>query len=808
MKRSSLRYLFLAAILGASLACNFTTQLIARDTPTPAPTATATATFTPSPTPTPTATPTPRPEIRIDLGEEAIFFGDWELASLEYRFALETSDDPEIRAAALLGLARVQVAQEDYAQALDTLRLLLEQHPDSPLSAPANYFLGHTYSALDRFPEAAEAYGAYLLLRPGWIDHYVQEMRGDALARAGEYLAALEAYQHALVAGFSGDTIPLEVKIARTWAAAGEYGNALADYELIRERSSNDYVKAQIDLLSGQAYTALGDLESAYAAYRHAVENYPLSYDSYTALVALVDAGVPVNELDRGLVDYYAGQYGVAIAAFDRALAAGDPSEAATALYYKGLALRALRDYEGALQTWDRVRLEFGEDPLWDESWVSIAYTQWAFLDRYEEAVQTLLDFVRGVPEHPRAAEFLFDAARIAERNADLEQAASLWERVAVEYPLSSQNHRSFFLAGVTRYRQGDFARARGLFQSSLVAAIAPGDAAASHLWVGKCELAMGESGAARAAWERAALADPTGYYSERARDLLLGRSIFEPPQAFDLGIDWADERAEAERWLRTTFNIPAEVDLSHLGTLAEDPRFLRGTELWNLGLYSEARAEFEDLRLAVQNDPAATYRLANHLVDIGLYRSAIFGARRVLDLAGFDDAGTLTAPAYFNHLRFGTYFEDLVFPVAEAYQFHPLLILSVIRQESLFEGFVQSSAGARGLMQIIPTTGQSIHELNSWPPNYDSDDLYRPKVSITFGVDYLHDQRRTFDGDLYAALAAYNGGPGNASIWKSLAPDDPDLFLEVVRFDETRRYIRGIYEIFAIYRRLYDRSP
>jgi soluble lytic murein transglycosylase len=59
----------------------------------------------------------------------------------------------------------------------------------------------------------------------------------------------------------------------------------------------------------------------------------------------------------------------------------------------------------------------------------------------------------------------------------------------------------------------------------------------------------------------------------------------------------------------------------------------------------------------------------------------------------------------------------------------------------------------------------------------------------------------------LYAALAAYNGGPGNAVEWQQLAQGDPDLFLETVRAQETRDYIRRIYEIYAIYRRLYGPS-
>jgi soluble lytic murein transglycosylase len=63
---------------------------------------------------------------------------------------------------------------------------------------------------------------------------------------------------------------------------------------------------------------------------------------------------------------------------------------------------------------------------------------------------------------------------------------------------------------------------------------------------------------------------------------------------------------------------------------------------------------------------------------------------------------------------------------------------------------------------------------------------------------------RKILNGDLYGALAAYNGGPGNALQWYQLGAGDPDLMLESIRFDETRQYIRNIYEIYVIYRRLY----
>jgi soluble lytic murein transglycosylase len=81
---------------------------------------------------------------------------------------------------------------------------------------------------------------------------------------------------------------------------------------------------------------------------------------------------------------------------------------------------------------------------------------------------------------------------------------------------------------------------------------------------------------------------------------------------------------------------------------------------------------------------------------------------------------------------------------------------------------------------------------------------LYRPLVSVRFGTFYIAEQRDRFEGDLPAALAAYNAGPGNALIWRELAGGDPDLFVEVIRLQQPYDYIRTITEVYAIYRDLY----
>ncbi|MEP6894279.1 MAG: transglycosylase SLT domain-containing protein, partial [Chloroflexota bacterium] len=448
----------------------------------------------------------------------------------------------------------------------------------------------------------------------------------------------------------------------------------------------------------------------------------------------------------------------------------------------------------------------YPDNPNWLDAWREKSFLQWSELNDYDGAVKTLTDFVAQVPNATEGPEFLLTAGRILERDNRLDAAAQMWERVANEYSGSEQTPTALFWAGISRYRLNDLAGALTIFQRNLLLATKPEDQARADFWIGKTQQQLGDASSAQQAWQQGQALDTTEYYSQRARDMLLGRGLFETPTIVNLNPDLEKERKDAEAWVRITFNLPVDTDLSGPGALASDARFIRGTELWEMGMYDEARVEFEALREAVSTNPGDSFRLGNHLLEIGLYRSAIFTMRQVLSLAGQDSqSASLTAPPYFNHIRYGLYYHDLIINESQSYGFDPLFMFSVIRQESLFEGFVKSTAGAHGLMQVVPDTGQQIATELNWPPNYNSDDLYRPNVSARFGAYYLNKNRDLVGGSLFATLAAYNGGPGNALAWNQLAGNDPDLLVEVIRFEETRNYLRAIYEIYGTYRSIYS---
>jgi soluble lytic murein transglycosylase len=786
----------------------FACQVIPSSTVTPTATPTITPggpALTPSPTITPTPFPTPVPVVRINAGDQALFYGDFDLARQHYLSALNDSTDKDIKAAALWGLGRTELADGRYELAIETLNTLTTEYPVSTYSARAYFLLGQAFAALDQFQQAADAYNTYSTRIPGVLDGYVQEYRGDALIEIQDYTGAINAYTSALSASRLSDGLTLQIKIAAARADFGDYAGALANYDQIFASTSNDYIKAQMDYLAGNAHLALGQSDAAYTRYLHAMENYPLSYFSYLSLVELVDANIPVGDLDRGLVDYFAGAYDVALVAFDRYIEA-TPAHDGTASYYRALTLREMQRNQEAIEALDAFIKSYPSHTRWVEAWEDKSFLEWATQGDNQAGAKTLLDFVAAVPASNQAPTFLMTAARITERDNRLEEAAQIWERVANEYSASEQAPEALHLAGITRYRLGDFSGALVIFQRGLLLATLPEDRARALLWIGKTHLQLGDNASAQEAWQQAQAIDSSEYYSIRARELILGETPFGSPVIVNFTPDMEQERKNADAWMRITFNLPAETDLAGPGALAGDPRFVRGTELWELGMYDEARLEFEALRESVSANAVDSYRLANHLLEIGLYRSAIFAAREVLSLAGLESqSASLTAPPYFNHIRYGFYYRDLVVAESQNFALDPLLMFSVIRQESLFEGFVKSNAGAHGLMQVIAPTGAQIAGELGWPPGYDEQDLYRPNVSVRFGAYYLDKNKNLLGGNTYAALAAYNSGPGNALAWRDLAGNDPDLFLEVVRFEETRNYIRLIYEIFNTYRFLHS---
>ena len=242
-----------------------------------------------------------------------------------------------------------------------------------------------------------------------------------------------------------------------------------------------------------------------------------------------------------------------------------------------------------------------------------------------------------------------------------------------------------------------------------------------------------------------------------------VNRQPFQPLANPNFTFDELAEINAAEQWLRQTLNIEQEGNLWQLSSeLENDPRMIRGRELWTVAAYDEANEEFDALIEESRNnqDILASYQLAIYLRSIGAYLPSIVAAADVIRGAG---VSTLDAPPFIARLRYPVYYLDVVQQIAQERNVDPLLMFSLIRHESLFNTNADGGAAEKGLTQVIPSTGQYIANEINWQ-DYQHSDLYRPFAGITFGAFYLQEQLNRFDGNVIAALAGYNAGPGRGN--------------------------------------------
>lgn len=599
---------------------------------------------------TPTPAEAPSPEVRVEQADWLLFKGDYDAAVAAYQQAYDGADDDETRAAALTGIGQVHLLSGNCPKAETSLARVADEFDATAAYPRAMVFLSECTLSRGDSSGAADALAAAIATRPSPIDSYLNERLGDALFDAGRFSEAIAAYDAALVSYPYSDSAYLALLSGQATAASGDHINAVRSFMAIYDASSNEYIRAQANYLAGQSYLALGIPDQAHARFQDSVLNYPRSYYAYAGLVDLVDAGIPVNDLNRGIVDYYAGQYALAVDALTRYLA-NNPQHDGSAHYFFAISAAALGNYEDAIAQLDMLIRDHADNRFFTAAFDEKAWIQWVNLGRYDEAAQTLLYFVQQYPTAPEAPGYLYEAGRIYERDLALNDAAATWQRLINEYPSAEISYSGLLMAGVALYRLGDYSQAQIVFQRALVLGISTGDQAAAYLWVGKCQQALGDQAAANQTWLQAAAIDPTGYYSERAKELIDNLAPFTISTPLDLTADLAAERPSAEAWLRATFAIAPEANLESPGELGNDARLQRADAFWSLGEYSRASGELEDLRAALANDPAGLFRLLDYAIAHGFYRTATFASRQILTLANLDDAETFTAPPYFNHI-------------------------------------------------------------------------------------------------------------------------------------------------------------
>ncbi|MDP2949306.1 MAG: transglycosylase SLT domain-containing protein [Chloroflexota bacterium] len=719
----------------------------------------------------PTAIPQATAEVAADLAAARQYHrnGQYEEAiALYQRLIQQGSRDTQQQAR--YGLAQTYLTLRQYQQAANALEAYLDNKPPQADALRARFLLGRAYAALGKADKAQKALQAYAK-EEGPAAVYARLDLAELLVQADHPDKAAQELEKAQAPDLAPSlAATLSLKLADAYAAAGQDDKAIQQYDTLLQESPSDADKALALFRIATISRRLGDQSRWQQSLLDIVNLYPASPQAANALESLLAADVPLDLLAQGVVRYRQRAYTEALAAFDSFLVADPPAPAAAVAYY----------YRGAIR--DRLD-EPDEATANDEA-----------LADYEASLQ--LDPTGDLADDASWAH----ASLLEEMGLSLDAAAAyrqLWQT----YPHSPFAARAAFLAGLIPYQAGDPAAAVAAWSDMLDAFPSPEQQAQAHLWLGKMDQDFfSDSEAASAHFQQALAAAPDSLYALRAEVWLSSGADATAPPEESIQAASAPAWDAAEAWLTSLWG-PEEVAASP--PLLSQPTWQRALELHQMGLSSEASDEFLSLIEESGSQPWRLYRLARAFHDLGLTELAARAATRLL--AQSPQAMPLAQAARpLLELAYPQDYASLIQAAATKNVVSPLLILALIRQESFFNPAASSPAGALGLTQVVPATGQEIaQELDR--KDFQASDLLRPLVSIDFGAYYLGSQLHSFDDNPYFALAAYNGGPGNALGWsQGAAGSDMDLFIELVGFSETRSYLKLVLENYAVYRFLY----
>jgi soluble lytic murein transglycosylase len=737
---------------------------------------------------------------------QALSHGRFWRASRILRDYLGTA--PEAEPATILLAARAEAGLGRW----DRVETLLEDRPwlDSESGGLGWSLLGRSRLAQGERDQAELDLGRYLEIVPDTSTRergLAEIRRGLAAAGAGGRLEARQAFDSARVllpeiadwiailaaraAAEFGDTAALErdldttdPELARDWGwaprvaayeEAGDMAGAIAAAELATRELEDGGRRASAWTRLGRLELTAGDTVAARNAFRNAMGASTWHPDAVTAgrMMSALPGLTPNDRLRIGKLY----------------LRHGNPQRAEEGI-------RAYLDSgAGSADERFRLRLDIGR-ALFDAR-------------DYDRAERHLLELAResGVPADV-ASSAMYYAGRAQYRQGRSDAGRVTLASIADRYPGTEDGARGRYLVADLDHDAGRLGAASEGYRATTEAAPEIYEAGLSMMRLAGIEWQAGRVEDAAQIYEDYRSRFPSGRRIEQAT-YWAGRAYRQ------LGRDsLARARFRQTRGIdpMSYYGLLAAEDLGvhpFDGVLAESPPEDPGTEdqveramarldlLRELELGSEEDYEVGRLRRRFQARDGFAYAVAEALNARG---HTVNGVRLGWALKEEERAWNRR----LLQIVFPFPYSEIIVAEAKARGLDPWVVAGLIRRESLFQPRAVSSAGAIGLMQVMPNTGRSLAR-QAGVGNFSPELLKDPEVNVHLGTLYLRQQMQRYDGRLPRVLSAYNAGPHRVTRWSSFPEfEDDRLFTERIPYRETREYVQAVESHIRIYRALY----
>jgi soluble lytic murein transglycosylase len=402
---------------------------------------------------------------------------------------------------------------------------------------------------------------------------------------------------------------------------------------------------------------------------------------------------------------------------------------------------------------------------------------------------------LRLFPQSPSTEKLLFSLAGYFDLNNRLQEAGDTYGLVARKFPKGEYGERALWRSALFLYFQNRYADALRGFWEFQIAYPASRSPFGTVYWMGRCYEKLGDGARATYLYGQCRSLAGDNYYGQRAQESeeslrKAGLIPGHPAAAIDFQLvqKWVDSIRTPETILSAP-SKPVEAILE------------RARQLISADMPDSALTELRRGLRRFPEDRALQYVMSR----IYERRDDYFGVIRTLRRAFPDyDARPLTSlPQEVWDMLFPMRHRQTIDAEAAKHRLDPNLVRAIIRQESAFSEAAHSSANARGLMQVLPSTGRVLAS-GAGINRYTTQKLFRPDVNIALGTRFLADLLREFGQKLEVALAAYNAGSDRAERWlREYGISDMAEFVDRIPFTETRDYVKQVLTNKAYYRLL-----
>jgi peptidoglycan lytic transglycosylase len=603
-----------------------------------------------------------------------------------------------------------------------------------------------------------------------------ERQNGNPTASAADFSHLAAAYPLSIWANDA------RLGYARIELKAGRPNLALNAAQEVGNLNPDPSDDSQARMVIAQALEAQGDTRGAYSAAQELRQLYPqgpndaaaraLAYSILTAHPAIVNTESLSYLRNEAALLLREDQPSLALEHIEDALAMGPPLAIRAELLW--LEARASRGSAPSERSALTQYLAVAPQGAHAANALRMMAHSWWRSGATDQARSFFARLTRQFPSSALAPEAMFDIGRTYEDDGDYASARGAYHQIIGRYPdsdyaVDGRFRTAFMLYMMKRYAQAanEFAEGEGRYAE-------PSQHDMFAYWHARSLEQVGATAQAQADFTRLAMSTGSNYYpalaAMRIQPVRVSLAAASAPDPIAYGAPAVNEPG-------ARFHLTRVVMLRSLGL-----RELEAPELRALATYAVTNPSLREFMLAEYGAAGAWYE--------GIVAATKLSTRGEID------------EAMAERMRYPRAYWNLIASSAERTSLDPLLVLSLTRQESLFNPKARSGSDAQGLMQLLPSTAER------WAPEAGLDpsdlNLYQPETNVEVGTTYLKNLFAMFNGNAFKAVAAYNGGEHAVAGWAAKYPGDDDQWVENIGYRETRDYVKKVLGGLREYRLLY----